>query len=697
MLLAAIAAGLVAAAPASAGSLLSGELGARHALDRSCDARLGPARGAHVEKRLTAPGSGWLTARLTPAGRRRADWDIALFDRGTRRLVAASADFGSNDVASGLVTRGEGLLVQACRRSGAGKVQLDVDFTAVGAQKRAKPSLVRVSTPNRARRQELAGLGLDLSEHVGPGFTDVVLHSASDRRKLRDSKFVNRLLVADLVAQDRRRQRADAHFAATTRASAFPSGRTTYRRLGDYGDDMKRLVRENPSLVRPITLPYKTWEGRTVTGIEIASNVKARDGRPVFLQLGVHHAREWPAGEHTLEWAFELIKGWKAGNARVRRLMRSTRTIVIPIVNPDGFNTSREAGQAQGAGNGRGGNDTQETANIVAHVDEYRRKNCRLLDDSAAGNCAQPSFGLAEPGVDPNRNYGALWGGPGASTDPTAQDYRGPGPFSEPESRNVRSLISKRQVVMMITNHTDAGLVLRPPGLATQGLTIDEAAMKKLGDAMARQNGYKSQYGFQLYDTSGTTEDWSYLSTGGYGYTFEIGHTNFHPPYALAVAEYEGTGDLAQKVHGHGNREAYFLAQENTANRSQHSVLKGQAPDGVLLRLHKTFKTPTSPVIDPDGNEGAVRTFTDSLDTPMVVPSSGRFTWDINPSTRPLVAKSHGRAAHGRPGPPINFASNGPAATTPCASSDSPPPSCYEDHLITVPHGAGIDNGRATA
>ena len=220
--------------------------------------------------------------------------------------------------------------------------------------------------------------------------------------------------------------------------------------------------------------------------------------------------------------------------------------------------------------------------------------------------------------------------------------------------------------------------------------------MKKLGDAMAAQNGYKSQYGFQLYDTSGTTEDWSYLSTGGYGYTFEIGHTNFHPPYAVAAAEYDGTGDLAQKVHGHGNREAYFLALENTANRSQHSVLKGKAPDGAVLRLHKTFKTPTSPVIDSGGVEGPVQTFTDTLDTTMVVPSSGRFTWDINPSTRPLVAKAKGRAPHGRPSGPINFASNGPAATTPCASSDSPPPSCYEDHLLTVPHGPGIDNGRAT-
>ncbi|HEY1360183.1 MAG TPA: M14 family zinc carboxypeptidase [Thermoleophilaceae bacterium] len=696
VVLVAVAAALVAAAPAQAGPLLSGKLGARRALDRSCDAQLGAARGSSVHKQVTAPGSGWINARLTPASGRRADWDVAVFDRASRRVVAASADFGSNDVASGLVTKGESLVVQACRRSGASKVDLDVDFNAVSTRKAPKASMVRVSTPNRARRQELAGLGVDVTEHVGPGFTDVVIQGAGDARKLRGRKFVYRTLVSDLAARDRADRRADAHFAATTRASTFPSRRTTYRRLADYGDDMKKLVRENPTLVRPVTLPYKTWEGRTLQGIEIGSNVHARDGRPVFLMLGLHHAREWPAGEHTIEWAYELINGWRAGNARVRRIMRAERTIVIPVVNPDGFNASREAGQNEGGGNGRGGNDTVETANIVAHVNEYRRKNCRLIDDSPSGNCAQPSFGLAEPGVDINRNYGALWGGPGASTDPTAQDYRGPAPFSEPESRDVRWLISRRQVTTMITNHTDAGLVLRPPGVSAQGLTIDEAAMKKLGDAMAAQNGYKSQFGFQLYDTSGTTEDWSYLSTGGYGYTFEIGQTNFHPPFATAAAEWDGTAELARKVHGHGNREAYFIAAENVANRTQHSLLTGKAPDGAVLRLHKTFKTPTSPVIDANGNEGAVRTFTDNLDSTMVVPSSGRFTWDINPSTRPLVAKAKGRLAHGKPSAAINFASNGPAATTPCAASDSPPPSCYEDHLITVPRGAGIDNARAT-
>ena len=36
------------------------------------------------------------------------------------------------------------------------------------------------------------------------------------------------------------------------------------------------------------------------------------------------------------------------------------------------------------------------------------------------------------------------------------------------------------------------------------------------------------------------------------------------------------------------------MAQENTADASKHSVLAGRAPAGAILRLTKTFETPTS-------------------------------------------------------------------------------------------------------
>ena len=60
---------------------------------------------------------------------------------------------------------------------------------------------------------------------------------------------------------------------------------------------------------------------------------------------------------------------------------------------------------------------------------------------------------------------------------------------------------------------------MRPvaPAIASTGKAPDELALKKLGDSMAAENGYTSEASYQLYDTSGSTEDWSYWITGGFG------------------------------------------------------------------------------------------------------------------------------------------------------------------------------------
>jgi hypothetical protein len=673
----AIAGTAVLAAQAHAGEVLNTAVSAATANDRSC-ARLETGAAGSAQRTVAGPALGSVTARLDGAS---GDWDLAIFEAGTGRLVAGSAYSGAHEVASGFVTGGRELVVQACRRTGsASQARLTVDTRTVTAGTVAPASLVRVSTPTRERKQQLVNLGLDVTEHGGPGYISVVLHGAKDALELTQNGFQYTTSIADLTARSRADRRKDAAFAAANVTSELPSGRTTYRRLFDYGEDLKRLAREHPDLVRPITLNHQTYEGRPVEGIEITTTPNARDGKPVFLQMGAHHAREWPSAEHAMEWAYDLILGYRRGDARTKRLVESTRTIVVPVINPDGFNASREAGELFGASNGRGGTADDETVNILTHPNEYRRKNCRMITGDESGSCLQPAFGLASAGVDPNRNYGGFWGGPGASGDPTNETYYGTGPFSEPETKNVHELIASRQVTTLITNHTFSNLVLRPPGIQVQGPAPDEPIYKALGDAMAAENGYTSQLSYQLYDTTGTTEDWSYYATGGLGFTFEIGPEHFHPPFEEAVAEYEGTTAIAAG----GNREAYFKAQENTADTTKHSVLAGQAPAGAVLRLRKTFETPTS----------QNTTFTDTLDSTTVVPAGGRFEWHVNQSTRPLVAQERGRPATGEPSPPQQFAARG--ESTPCANFDDPPPSCYEDHVITVPAGEGIDNARAT-
>ncbi len=612
--------------------------------DAICTER--PLDGAY-QATLRSPALSTVTARLDGGS---GDWDLALYSGRDHSVIAGSTYRGPTEVASGYSLVGERLIVQVCRLPGAsGKPTLSVDFNRINpAVDPPPPTLLRVATATDEERARLAASGLDITESVGPDWVDVLAYGAEERRHLTRLGLSYSTLIGDLTrrsARDRAGETATPQASPRTSTAGFPSGRSgTYRRLFDYTTELKALADANPGIVRLITLPERTYLGRPVEGIVISRRPAVNNSRPTFLQLGVHHSREWPSGEHALEWGYELINGYNAGDPKALRLVRKTKTIIIPIVNPDGFNASREAGELQGAAGGRGGTD--ESANIVSHLAEYKRKNCRLVDDSPAGNCNQPALGTAEAGVDPNRNYGGLWGGPGAGTSPTAPDYRGPGPFSEPETRNIKDLISHNQVTALVTNHSYAGLVLRPPGLAGDADVIDEPLLERLGERMARQNGYANQHDYNLYDTTGTTEDWAYLTAGALAYTFEIGPRNFHPPYSETIDEWRGTSPLTP-AGGGGNRAAYYRIATTVLRRRSHATIFGRAPKRGKVVIKKSLLTATSPVINQNGVAGAVIRFQDRLRSAARIHRDGSFKFAINPSTRPLVARPGGRQSSG--------------------------------------------------
>jgi hypothetical protein len=610
----------------------------------SCHARaLASGRGLRT-LRLRAPRTGLLRVTLSARG----DWDVAAFDATSGRRVAGAATPSGHELAEGFVAAGEPLLVQACRRAGAGaRARLRAATAVLDREVAGAPAqVVTVATPDSASRSRLAALRLDPAEAGDARGADVVLHGAQDAAALRRAGLSFRVKIADLRERAGEDAAADGRRRLRAGPSALPSGRAGYRRLPDYEAELTSLAERHPGLVKLITLPHRSLEGRPILGVEIARDVNVDGGQPVYLQLGVHHAREWPAGELPMEFALELVNGY-GHDERITRLVNATRTIVVPIVNPDGFNLSRE--WPVDIGTAVAAVDLPPQVNGLLPVSDplylgalladagvspapgtgfsYKRRNCRVADgrDPAPGECE--SLANRRLGVDPNRNYGGSWGGAGAGLDPEDDTYRGAGPFSEPEVQNVRELVSAHQVTTLITNHTYGNLVLRPPGLAALGTTPDEALYRALGDAMAARNGYTSQHSFELYDTSGATEDWSYDVTGGLGFTFEIGADEFHPPFAETVAEYAR------------NREAYFVAMESTADGTRHGVVQGRARPGTVLRAHKELETQTAPVLlDPAGGVGLPRTFQDVLDTTTTVGPSGRFAWHLNPSTRPRAA-----------------------------------------------------------
>ncbi|MFT4993090.1 MAG: hypothetical protein ACI965_000108 [Paraglaciecola sp.] len=456
--------------------------------------------------------------------------------------------------------------------------------------------------------------------------------------------------------------------------------------------------------------------------MEIGRDVNAtEDGRPVFLMFGVHHAREWPSAEMPMEFAIDLVDSYGKDTddgKRITDLLDRSRVIVVPVSNPDGYKASRESSEMFG-----------EVGGMFTPTNAYKRKNCRYLPGvtQTAGTCeivwSPIGYGT---GVDLNRNYGGLWGGPGADAEPVSAVYHGDAPFSEPETQAIRSLISTRQVTTLITNHTQGHMLLRPVGVApttvvpdgyAAGFAPDECftietdsndpdngidyGMQALGEAMTAQNGYSNMFGWELYDTTGTTEDYSYNATGGYGYTFELMNGSFHPEFANVIEEYRGTTSKAkalkalqgtadgqaaaqaltsvagadcagdQVVHttlGGGMREAYLIALENVVNAKTHSVLTGTASKGDVITVTRTGDFPLW-----DGSF-----MSDTVTTSMTASKDGSFAYHVNPSTRPFVS-SRTVPNLGNPMVEIDEAS---ATTLPVALGST-------DIIVDVRQGAG--------
>jgi Zinc carboxypeptidase len=197
-------------------------------------------------------------------------------------------------------------------------------------------------------------------------------------------------------------------------------------------------------------------------------------------------------------------------------------------------------------------------------------------------------------GTDLNRNYPFGWG-------PSAQ--RGPGPGSEPEVRDTMAIARSHQVVDLVSTHTGERAILYPPLDRRAGPTPE---LRTGYRALARSLGGDMEVGDSAhdYETSGETIDWAYYATRAFALTFELA--------------------------GQAARDAFWQALAWASLPAGHSVITGTAVAGATLRISKDFDlyTATSPP----------RTVPTHLESSLVVPASGRFRWDVNPSVRATPA-----------------------------------------------------------
>ncbi|MDZ4752982.1 MAG: M14 family zinc carboxypeptidase [Phycisphaerae bacterium] len=267
----------------------------------------------------------------------------------------------------------------------------------------------------------------------------------------------------------------------------------------DWFDDFKTYAQINAKLdelaaQRPdicsVVEAGLSLEGRPIRGLRISS---AAAGAPAILFNGCQHAREWVSPMTVMYIANRLVED-AATDQSIQMLLQQAEILVIPVVNPDGYQYSWD-------------------------VDRFWRKNRR--------NNGNGTFG-----VDLNRNWAYEWGGEGASSNPSSETYRGPFPFSEPETQAMRDFyLARPNIISNIDFHSYGQLVLSPWGYtlapAPQTLFM-EAIGQEMVDAIFTVNSVQytaGPVGTTLYLASGSSVDWAYGERGVFSYTIELRDT----------------------------------------------------------------------------------------------------------------------------------------------------------------------------
>jgi len=281
-----------------------------------------------------------------------------------------------------------------------------------------------------------------------------------------------------------------------------------YHSYSEIKDELQQLALAYPQIAKVYDIG-DSWEktqgiaDRDIWAIKISDNVAQEEDEPEVLFIGCHHAREWISVEVPFYLATYLVENYDT-DPLIRSYVDNGEIWIVPMVNPDGHQYSID-------------------------VDRLWRKNRR-------------NNGWGSYGVDLNRNYSYMWGGPGSSSNPWSEIYRGPTPFSEPETRAIRDLAWSHEFQAIMTYHSYGQLILYPWGY-TYDPPPDEQLLSDLSLDMANLiqevhgEVYTPMQASDLYLTSGTTDDWSYGELGIFGFTIELRPIGFLPGFILPEDE----------------------------------------------------------------------------------------------------------------------------------------------------------------
>ncbi|KAK3869191.1 hypothetical protein Pcinc_025476 [Petrolisthes cinctipes] len=345
---------------------------------------------------------------------------------------------------------------------------------------------------------------------VTEGHIDVLDHSGTTRKfrvagkdadkvagTLRTANLTHSVLIRDLALFLKEEEgpverRADISRSCTTTSCPVPS-KDAYMTFKEIEYYLKHIGNNNPRV--ELRSLGKSHEGRDIWLVHIKPVTSKRVGariafshmrkRAIWIEGGIH-ARERISPAVTLLLIDHFLNDFPQD--------KPFDIYIVPMANPDGY--------------------VYTWTN-----DRLWRKNRR----NNAGSCE---------GVDLNRNWDAHWG-VGASTQTCSEVYRGPSPFSEPEtkvlSEEMTRLNNQLNFDLVLSIHNYGQVLLYPYGWTTNPAPHTED-MKKKGNVFLKAAKAHAGTVYTMVNTAGgfyyaagATDDWAKEKLGTrYVYTLEL-------------------------------------------------------------------------------------------------------------------------------------------------------------------------------
>ncbi len=276
-------------------------------------------------------------------------------------------------------------------------------------------------------------------------------------------------------------------------------------------------------------LPTCSAQGNPIYWVKISDNPELDEEEPEIFYNSLIHAREPVSVQQLLYFMYHILENYGSDD-EITRIIQNTELYFILCINPDGY-LYNEALFPDGGG-------------------MWRKNRSPNINGSH--------------GIDPNRNFGYMWGYDdiGSSPVPQSSTYRGEYPWSAPEVQAIKDFAETREFKLVMNYHSFGELLLYSWGYVSYYLPDDYDQIRDKASLLTQNNYF--DFGtapHHLYLVNGDATDWFYgeneQKPAAFAYTPEVGCADdgFWPPMEEIIPQCNSCLEMnilaAQLAGGH--------------------------------------------------------------------------------------------------------------------------------------------------